>query len=70
VTGSYFEWTQNIQQFTWKESRFNEELRDKMQTAYAATSAMAESKGCTLRQGAFAIGIQRVAEAARLRGYI
>ena len=70
VTGSYFEWTQNIQQFTWKESRFNEELRDKMQTAYTATSAMAESKGCTLRQGAFAIGIQRVAEAVRLRGYI
>jgi glutamate dehydrogenase (NAD(P)+) len=70
VTGSYFEWTQNIQQFTWKESRFNEELRDKMQTAYAHTSAMAESKGCTLRQGAFAIGIERVAEAARLRGYI
>jgi glutamate dehydrogenase (NAD(P)+) len=70
VTGSYFEWTQNIQQFTWKEERFNEELRDKMQTAYAHTSAMAATKDCTLRQAAFAIGIQRVAEAARLRGYI
>jgi len=70
VTGSYFEWTQNIQQFTWKESRFNEELRDKMQVAYAHTSAMAADKGCTMRQAAFAIGIQRVAEAARLRGYI
>jgi glutamate dehydrogenase (NAD(P)+) len=70
VTGSYFEWTQNIQQFTWKEERFNEELRDKMQTAYAHTAAMAAEKGCTLRQAAFAIGIQRVAEASRLRGYI
>jgi glutamate dehydrogenase (NAD(P)+) len=70
VTGSYFEWSQNIQQFTWKESRFNDELRDKMQTAYAHTSAIAAEKACTLRQGAFAIGIQRVAEAARLRGYI
>src|SRR6185436_10994935 len=30
VTGSYFEWTQNIQQFTWKEARFNAELEDKM----------------------------------------
>jgi glutamate dehydrogenase (NAD(P)+) len=70
VTGSYFEWTQNIQQFTWKEERFNEELRDKLQTAYAHTAAMVATKGCTMRQAAFAIGIQRVAEASRLRGYI
>jgi glutamate dehydrogenase (NAD(P)+) len=70
VTGSYFEWTQNIQQFTWKEERFNEELRDKMQTAYAHTAAMAAEKTCNLRKAAFAIGIARVAEASRLRGYI
>jgi glutamate dehydrogenase (NAD(P)+) len=70
VTGSYFEWTQNIQQFTWKEERFNEELRDKMQTAYRHTSELAKDKRCTLREAAFAIGITRVAEASRLRGYI
>ena len=40
VTGSYFEWTQNIQQFTWKE-RFNGELRDRMRLAYEATAATA-----------------------------
>ena len=27
VTGSYFEWAQNIQQFKWREDRFNDELR-------------------------------------------
>ncbi len=70
VTGSYFEWTQNIQQFTWKEDRFNDELRDRMRLAYAATSETARELGCTLRQAAFAIGIRRVAQASRLRGYV
>ena len=70
VTGSYFEWTQNIQQFTWKEERFNEELRDRLRTAYHATTAAAAEYGCTLRQAAFAIGIKKVAQAARMRGYV
>jgi glutamate dehydrogenase (NAD(P)+) len=70
VTGSYFEWTQNIQQFTWKEPRFNEELHDRLRTAYQATAAAAAELGCTLRQAAFAIGIRKVAHASRLRGYV
>jgi glutamate dehydrogenase (NAD(P)+) len=70
VTGSYFEWTQNIQQFRWKESRFNEELRDVMNRGFDATVAFAEKRHVTLRQAAFAIGIERVARAATLRGYV
>lgn len=70
VMGSYFEWSQNIQQFRWKEERFNEELRDRMRVAYAATEAIADDLGCSLRQAAFAIGIRRVAKAERLRGYV
>jgi glutamate dehydrogenase (NAD(P)+) len=70
VTGSYFEWTRNIQQMPWTEARFNEALHDYMVRAYTATSAFAQEKACTLRQAAFAIGIQRVAAAVRMRGYI
>jgi glutamate dehydrogenase (NAD(P)+) len=70
VTGSYFEWSQNIQQFRWKEERFNAELRDRMRLAYEATADTAAELGCTLRQAAFAIGIRRVAHASRLRGYV
>jgi glutamate dehydrogenase (NAD(P)+) len=70
VMGSYFEWSQNIQQFTWKEQRFNDELRDRMRVAYDATEAAAEEWSSSLRQAAFAIGIRRVAQAARLRGYV
>ena len=70
VTGSYFEWTQNIQQFTWKETRFNEELRDHMQRAFDLTEAFATEHRCSLRQAAFALAIQRVAHTAHLRGYV
>lgn len=70
VTGSYFEWTRNIQQMPWTIERFNEALKDYLVRAYANTSAFAKEKQCTLRQAAFAIGIQRVAGAARSRGYI
>src|SRR3954469_20127197 len=57
VTGSYFEWTQNIQQFKWKVDRFNEELRDVMLRALDATLSFAESRDVSLRDAAFAIGI-------------
>ena len=70
VTGSYFEWSQNIQQFTWKEERFNAELLDKMQGAYRFTQAFADEHDVTLRRAAYAIGITRVATAVRLRGYV
>jgi glutamate dehydrogenase (NAD(P)+) len=70
VTGSYFEWTMNVQQFRWKLERFQSELADKLGLAYTATRTFADDHACTLRQAAFAIGIQRVAEASHLRGYI
>ena len=70
VTGSYFEWTRNIQQMPWTEARFNEALHDYMSRAYIATAAFAQERNCTMRKAAFAIGIQRVAQASRLRGYI
>ena len=70
VTGSYFEWAQNIQQFKWKEERFNTELRDAMVRAFDATVVFAESRNVSMRKAAFAIGIERVARAARLRGYV
>ena len=70
VTGSYFEWTRNIQQMPWTEARFNEALQEYMVRAYRNTSAFSKEKACTLRQAAFSIGIDRVRGASLLRGYI
>jgi glutamate dehydrogenase (NAD(P)+) len=70
VTGSYFEWTQNIQQFTWKLERFNTELSDRMKQAYSSVHNFSEMHECSLRQAAYGIGLSRVAEATRIRGYL
>ncbi len=70
VVVSYFEWTQNIQQFRWPESRVNEELRDKMVSAYRNVRDVASERGSSLREAAFAISVERVAQAIRLRGFV
>jgi glutamate dehydrogenase (NAD(P)+) len=71
VVVSYFEWTQNIQQFRWPESQVNEQLAAKMMTAYADVRAQAAAHaGSTLREAAFAVAVSRVAQAIRLRGFV
>jgi glutamate dehydrogenase (NAD(P)+) len=70
VTGSYFEWTQNIQQFRWQEDRFNAELQRRMIAAFDAVTAYGETNELDLRTAAFALAIDRVAHAERLRGYV
>jgi glutamate dehydrogenase (NAD(P)+) len=70
VTVSYFEWTQNIQEFKWSEEQVNEELSRYMRAAYRKVKERAEDLETTMRRAAFAIGIGEVAEAAHLRGYV
>ena len=70
VTVSYFEWTQNIQQFDWTEEHVNEELYKQIVPAYHAVADRAREKGVTLRQAAFDIGVERVARAVQLRGFV
>lgn len=70
VTVSYFEWTQNLQEFRWEEDRVNEELRKVMVRAYRAVHEKVTSEGINYRQAAFEIGVQRVAQAVNLRGFV
>lgn len=70
VTVSYFEWTQNLQQFHWAEEDVNERLKTRMIQAYRAVAERAKSGGLTHRQAAFEIGVERVARAAQLRGFV
>jgi glutamate dehydrogenase (NAD(P)+) len=70
VTVSYFEWTQNIQQFRWEEEQVNTQLAKIMAKAYRDIGALADKESIGLREAAFAIGVARVARAARLRGYV
>ena len=47
VTVSYFEWTQNIQQFDWSEERVNEELYNRIVPAYQSVAAKSRASGLT-----------------------
>jgi glutamate dehydrogenase (NAD(P)+) len=70
VIVSYFEWTQNLQEFHWEEERVNEELRKIIVQAYREVLDRVASSGITYRQAAFEIGVQRVARAVELRGFV
>ena len=70
VTVSYFEWTQNIQQFDWSEERVNEELYNRIVPAYQSVAARSRASGLTLRQAAFDIAVDRVARTSHLRGFV
>jgi glutamate dehydrogenase/leucine dehydrogenase len=49
VTVSYFEWTQNIQQFRWDEERVNLELDKKMSKAYRSVREVATQEAFKVR---------------------
>jgi glutamate dehydrogenase (NAD(P)+) len=70
VVVSYFEWVQNLQHFRWDEREVNDKLGTIMRRAYREVSARAREEGLDLREGAYVVGIERVAEAARTRGYV
>jgi len=68
VTVSYFEWVQNIQQFTWTEERVNTELESTMVSSYRTVREIATTKKLPLRTAAFTLAIGRVGKATVLRG--
>jgi glutamate dehydrogenase (NAD(P)+) len=70
VVVSYFEWVQNLQHFRWDEREVNDKLGKIMRRAYREVSARAREEGIDLRVAAYLVGIERVVEAARTRGYV
>jgi len=70
VTVSYFEWTQNIQQFKWSHERINEELARVMSKAYRSVCEIAQEKKLDMRTAAFVLAIRRVGLAALSRVHI
>ena len=70
VVVSYFEWVQNLQHFRWDEREVNDRLGRLMRKSFREVSAKARQDGDSMRVAAFALGIERVVEAATTRGYI
>ncbi len=70
VIVSYFEWTQNLQEFHWEEERVNEELRKTITKAFHQVRKRVSAERITYRQAAFEIAVERVARAVELRGFV
>ena len=70
VVVSYFEWVQNLQHFRWDEDEVNDRLGKIMRKAYKAVHDRADEDDVPLRVAAYELGIERVVDAARTRGYI
>ncbi len=70
VVASYFEWVQNLQHFSWEEREVNDKLGTIMRRSYRDVSKRAREEGLDLREAAYVVGIERVVEAARARGYV
>jgi glutamate dehydrogenase (NAD(P)+) len=70
VVCSYFEWVQNLQHFRWDEREVNDKLGNIMRRAYREVSGRAKKESLPLREAAYLVGIERVVEASRTRGYI
>ncbi len=70
VTCSYFEQVQCNMNYFWPIEEVLEKLDFKMTTAYHAVHNLAQEKGLYMRDAAYVIAINRVVEAAKLRGWI
>jgi glutamate dehydrogenase (NAD(P)+) len=70
VVCSYFEWVQNLQHFRWSEREVNDKLGGIMRKAYRDVSGRAKEERISLRDAAYLVGIERVVEASRTRGYV
>ena len=70
VVCSYFEWVQNLQHFRWDEREVNDKLGNVMRRAYREVSGRAKEEGILLREASYLVGIERVVEAWRTRGYV
>jgi len=68
VMGSYFEWTQNIQEFSWPLDKFRRELDLRMEKAFENVHVVSKKYSVDLRTAAMVVAVGRVAQAFELRG--
>lgn len=70
VTVSYFEWVQNNQGFYWSAEEVQTRLRDVITQSFNKVMETAEIHKVDTRLAAYIVGIQKMAEASRFRGWV
>jgi len=70
VTVSYFEWTQGKSGDQWTAERVDKELKRVILEGYTSVRREARRQGMSYRQAAFSVGIKRMLETMKARGWI
>ena len=70
VTCSYFEQVQCNMNYFWPKEEVLDKLDQKMTHAFLAVHNLAQEKGLYMRDAAYVIAINRVADAVKLRGWV
>ena len=70
VTVSYFEWVQNNQGYYWTEEEVDERLERILVKSFNHIYDLAQSRRVDMRLAAYMIGVRKMAEASRFRGWI
>ncbi len=68
VTVSYFEWAQDRMGYFWKESEVNERLEDVLLSNLHELRTIKNARNASFRTAAYALAIDRVVKALKLRG--
>jgi len=69
VTGSYFEWVQNLMNFYWTIEEYNAKLEPILENAFEDVYNMAKSQNVTYREAAYLVAVKRLADAMKMRGW-
>lgn len=70
VTVSYFEWVQNNQGYYWTEEEVNEKMRHVLVESFHKVLDTAEVHQVNMRLAAYIVGIRKMAEASKFRGWV
>lgn len=70
VTVSYFEWVQNNQGYYWTEEEVEEKLEKVMVKAFNNVYETSQTRRVDMRLAAYMVGVRKMAEACRFRGWI
>jgi glutamate dehydrogenase len=70
VTVSYFEWVQNNQGYYWTEEEIHDKLENVMTKGFDNVYNTAQTRGVDMRLAAYMVGVRKMAEAARFRGWV
>ena len=70
VTVSYFEWVQNNQGYYWTEEEVEEKLEKVMVKSFDTIYETAQTRKVDMRLAAYMVGVRKMAEATRFRGWV